>query len=62
MNNPECPLCNGKCTIQMSYTDGFEYVQNIECNECHGVYREVYTMQIDRVETLIKPTRRTDNG
>lgn len=58
MNDPKCPFCNGKATIQMSYSDGFEFVRNYECNRCHGVFREVYRMTLDRVDTLIKPIRR----
>ena len=62
MIDPKCPFCGSKCTIQTSDYDGFEYVRNCECNRCHGVFREVYTMKLDRVEALIKPIRRAENG
>ena len=61
MKDPKCPFCNGKSTIQMSYEDGWEFMRNCECSKCYALFREVYAMKFDRVETMRKPTRRFDN-
>ncbi len=62
MKIPKCPFCNGECTMQTSDFDGWEYWHNYECNNCHCLFREVYRMKLDKVETLISPNRRADNG
>lgn len=57
----KCPLCGGKCSIPTSYSDGFDFVRHLECTSCHGVFREVYTLRLNRVETLIEPPKDFDD-